>query len=88
MLVCKVDPGAEAVFEEKPGEDFELPRNLGTPYERSNEIVIWPSHEGTIVLGWLLRQSPQNCLMIKICKLKTMLYLRSRHKSFPNRDPL
>ena len=31
----------------------------------------------------LLRQSRPNCLMIKICKLKAMLYLRSRYKSIP-----
>ena len=36
-----------------------------------------------VILGWLLRQYRPNCLMIKICKLKAMLYLRSRHKSIP-----
>ena len=33
--------------------------------------------------GLSLRQSRPNFLMIKICKLKAMLYLRPRHKSIP-----
>ena len=42
-----------------------------------------PKARSCVILGWLLRQYRPNCLMIKICKLKTMLYLRSRHKSVP-----
>ena len=50
MFVCKVDPGVEAVFEEQPSEDFELPRNLCGPNERSMRTVIWLLHEGGVCM--------------------------------------
>ena len=75
----------EKMVEPPPSEGDEATITAMSPLAAVGQYLSTNSAKSTFLhnTSLVVKAISSNCLMIKICKVKEMLYLRSKHKSIP-----